>query len=42
MKRCPTCNQTFTDEWLTFCTQDGSSLVAAEIDPPVTLVKQRG
>ncbi len=41
MKRCPTCNQTFTDEWLTFCTQDGTSLVAADtsvIDPPVTLV----
>ena len=27
MKRCPTCNQQFTDEWLTFCTQDGTSLV---------------
>lgn len=41
MKRCPTCNQVFTDEWLTFCTQDGTALVAAEtsvIDPPVTLV----
>ncbi len=41
MKRCPTCNQVFTDEWLTFCTQDGTSLVAVEtsvIDPPVTLV----
>ena len=41
MKRCPTCNQTFTDEWLTFCTQDGTALVAADtsvIDPPVTLV----
>ena len=41
MKRCPACNQTFTDEWLTFCTQDGTALVAADtsvIDPPVTLV----
>lgn len=41
MKRCPSCNQTFTDEWLTFCTQDGTSLVTADtsvIDPPVTLV----
>ncbi|HEY5884341.1 MAG TPA: DUF4190 domain-containing protein [Pyrinomonadaceae bacterium] len=41
MKRCPTCNQTFTDEWLTFCTQDGTALVAADtsvVDPPVTLV----
>lgn len=41
MKRCPTCNQEFTDEWLTFCTQDGTSLVTVEesaADPPVTLV----
>lgn len=27
MKHCPTCNQQFTDEWLTFCTHDGTSLV---------------
>jgi hypothetical protein len=27
MKRCPTCNQTFSEEWLSFCTQDGTSLV---------------
>src|SRR6266404_5968527 len=27
MKRCPTCNQTFSDEWLTFCTVDGSPLI---------------
>jgi hypothetical protein len=33
MKRCPTCNQTFTDEWLTFCTQDGTSLVSVERSP---------
>ena len=41
MKRCPTCNQVFTDDWLTFCTQDGTALVAADtsvIDPPETLV----
>jgi Domain of unknown function (DUF4190) len=40
MKRCPTCNQEFTDEWLTFCTQDGTSLVEAEpspAEPPPTL-----
>ena len=38
MKRCPTCNQQFTDEWLTFCTQDGSSLVEikAPVEPPPT------
>lgn len=41
MKRCPRCNQEFTDEWLTFCTQDGTSLVDVETsptDPPPTLV----
>jgi uncharacterized membrane protein YphA (DoxX/SURF4 family) len=42
MKRCPRCNQEFTDEWLTFCTQDGTSLVEVEVspnDPPPTLVR---
>lgn len=38
MKRCPTCNQQFTDEWLTFCTHDGTTLVdvwgAADVPPP--------
>ena len=38
MKRCPTCNQTFSDEWLTFCTSDGSPLVVDDPIPPVTLV----
>lgn len=41
MKRCPTCNQEFTDEWLTFCTQDGTSLVdvpASPDDPPATVL----
>ena len=40
MKRCPTCNQQFTDEWLTFCTQDGTSLVdipASPNEPPPTI-----
>ena len=27
MKRCPTCNQIFEDEWLTFCTIDGTALI---------------
>jgi len=43
MKRCPTCNQEFTDEWLTFCTQDGTSLVEVEpslYDPPPTLLRE--
>jgi hypothetical protein len=41
MKRCPKCNQEFTDEWLTFCTQDGTSLVEVQAtldEPPPTLV----
>ncbi len=41
MKRCPKCNQEFTDEWLTFCTQDGTSLVEVQSafdEPPPTLV----
>jgi hypothetical protein len=41
MKRCPTCNQQFTDEWLTFCTQDGTSLVdmpASSSQPPPTVM----
>jgi hypothetical protein len=40
MKRCPTCNQQFTDEWLTFCTQDGTSLVVmpgSSNEPPPTI-----
>jgi len=38
MKRCPTCNQQFTDEWLTFCTNDGTSLIEAKgsAEPPPT------
>lgn len=41
MKRCPRCNLEFTDEWLTFCTQDGTSLVEvaiSPIEPPPTLL----
>ena len=42
MRRCPKCNQEFTDEWLTFCTQDGTTLVdvtTSPTDPPPTLVR---
>lgn len=35
MKRCPTCNRTFEEEWLAFCTQDGTTLV--EDSPKVDL-----
>jgi hypothetical protein len=41
MKRCPTCNQQFTDEWLTFCTHDGTSLIEVKgvsAEPPPTFV----
>ncbi len=27
MKRCPKCNKVFDEEWLSFCTNDGTSLV---------------
>ena len=42
MKRCPTCNRTFEEDWLAFCTQDGTTLIvesAAKPDePPPTMV----
>jgi uncharacterized protein DUF4190 len=41
MKRCPTCNQIFDEEWLSFCTQDGTALVeesTALNEPPPTLL----
>lgn len=39
MKRCPTCNKTFTDRNLSFCIEDGTPLVPVD-DPPdeVTVV----
>jgi ketosteroid isomerase-like protein len=30
VKRCPTCNRTFTDQNLSFCTDDGTPLVSVE------------
>ena len=33
MKRCPTCNQTFEEDWLSFCTQDGTTLVDDSATP---------
>ncbi len=41
MKRCPTCNQTFSEEWLSFCTQDGTALVDTSVlaqQPPPTVM----
>jgi len=42
MKRCPTCNRTFEEDWLAFCTQDGTTLVddspARADEPPPTML----
>lgn len=41
MKRCPTCNLTFEEEWLSFCTQDGTTLLDESIrssEPPPTIM----
>jgi hypothetical protein len=43
MRRCPKCNQEFADPWLTFCTQDGTSLVEvprSTAEPEPTLFRQ--
>ena len=38
MKRCPTCNRTYTDLSLNFCLEDGTPLTAdAPVDPNATL-----
>ena len=40
MKRCPTCNQTFEEDWLTFCIQDGTTLIEDQgpSEPPPTIM----
>jgi hypothetical protein len=42
MKRCPTCNRTFEEDWLAFCTQDGTTLVeessSKPSEPPATIL----
>jgi len=42
MKRCPTCNRTFEEDWLAFCTQDGTTLLdeptARPDAPPPTIL----
>jgi len=41
VKRCPSCNQTFDEEWLSFCTQDGTTLIedaGAQSGPPPTIL----
>jgi ketosteroid isomerase-like protein len=40
VKRCPTCNQTFTDRNLSFCVDDGTPLVTVpEVDDEATVVR---
>src|SRR6267143_445040 len=45
MKRCPKCNQEFTEEWLTFCTSDGTPLTeaprSADYPPPTIAMPPR-
>lgn len=31
MKRCPTCNLTFEEDWLSFCTRDGTTLIDEDV-----------
>jgi len=42
MKRCPTCNRTYLDEHLSYCTDDGTPLVeqstSSSFDPQATLL----
>jgi hypothetical protein len=41
MKRCPSCNETFVEEWLSFCTRDGSTLIedaGPASEPPPTIM----
>lgn len=37
MKRCPNCNQTYTDESLNFCLSDGGTLIKVGDDAPPTI-----
>ena len=40
MKRCPTCNKTFTEEHLSFCVEDGTPLINADApDDEATVVR---
>jgi hypothetical protein len=41
MKRCPTCNLTFAEDWLSFCPQDGATLndeAFSAHEPPPSIV----
>jgi Domain of unknown function (DUF4440) len=42
MKRCSTCNRTYTDPNLSFCIDDGTPLTPVATDDETTVVKPRG
>ena len=42
MKVCPVCNQTYTDENLNFCLNDGGTLTELKDDAPPTIFMDRG
>ena len=43
MKRCPTCNKTFTDQNLSFCTDDGTPLLSLDTaEDEATVVRPKG
>ena len=42
MKRCPTCNRTFTDRNLTFCVEDGTPLITVDDRDEETVVSPHG
>jgi ketosteroid isomerase-like protein len=43
VKRCPTCNKTFADQNLSFCTDDGTPLLLADTpEDEATLVRPKG
>src|SRR5215207_5117127 len=41
MKRCSTCNRTYTDPNLRFCIDDGTPLTVVETDDDTTVVRPR-
>lgn len=42
MKRCPTCNRTYTDPNLSFCIDDGTPLTTVDADDDATVIRPRG
>ena len=41
MKRCPNCNESFEEDWLSFCTKDGTVLIevaGSASEPPPTIM----